>query len=166
MPVIDADCHVIESEHTWSYLDEKDARLRPLFLTSPEGKRYLSIDGKVRSGGGGDGFAQSNRTNQVLSGFAETTAAARTMQDIEGRLRHMNELGVAVQVLYPTIYLQQITDRPDTDAALARSYNRWLTEIWKQAEGRLRWIAVLPLLDMKEALAMLPECVENGACGV
>src|SRR6266540_1800259 len=106
MAVIDADCHVIESEHTWSYIDEAEARFRPLSLATPEGKRYMSIDGKLR--GAGDGFAQSGRTNQMLSGFAETTVASRTMADIEGRIRHMDELGIDVQVLYPTIYLQQI----------------------------------------------------------
>ena len=36
--------------------------------------------------------------------------------------------------------------------ALARSYNRWLVDIWKAAPDRLRWIAMLPLLSMDEAL--------------
>lgn len=165
MAVIDADCHVIESDQTWAYFDESETRFRPLSLATPEGRRYMSIDGKLRAGGGG-GFEQTNRTNQVMSGFSQTTLEARTMRDIEGRLRHMDELGIDIQVLYPTLYLQQITDRPEAEVALNRSYNRWLADIWNQADGRLRWVAVLPLLDMEESLRQLPWCIENGACGV
>ncbi len=165
MSVIDADCHVIETEHTWSYMDESEARLRPLALTTAEGRRFMAIDGRLRADGQGV-FADSGRGHQVLSGFSETTLASRTMADVEGRLRHMDQLGIDAQVLYPTIYLQQITPRPDTEVALNRSYNRWLADIWRQGEGRLRWIVVPPLLRMDEALDQLRWSVENGACGV
>ena len=29
MPVVDADCHVVESPRTWSYMEEGDGRYRP-----------------------------------------------------------------------------------------------------------------------------------------
>ena len=65
------------------------------------------------------------------------------MRDIEGRLRHMDDLGVDVQVLYPTtMALGQISPRPEVDVAMSRSYNRWLGDVWRQGHGRLRWIAV------------------------
>src|SRR5439155_13480156 len=136
MAVIDADCHVIENEHTWSCMDEADARLRPMMLTTPEGKRFMAIDGRLRAGGQGV-FTDSGRGHQEMSGFAETSLATRTLGDIDARIKHMDELGIDVQVLYPTIYLQQITPRADTEVALNRSYNRWLADIWRQGEGRL-----------------------------
>ncbi|HEY3115383.1 MAG TPA: amidohydrolase family protein, partial [Chloroflexota bacterium] len=63
-------------------------------------------------------------------------------------------------------YLQQITPRADTEVALNRSYNRWLADIWRQGEGRLRWIYMPPLLRINEAVDQLSWAAENGACGV
>ena len=48
MPVIDADCHVIECEDTWQFFDEAEARYAPLYLAGADGRRYLAIDGRLR----------------------------------------------------------------------------------------------------------------------
>ena len=51
MPVIDADCHVIEPEHTWDYFDDSEVRFRPLTLLSPkDGRQFLAVDGRIRGG--------------------------------------------------------------------------------------------------------------------
>ena len=52
------------------------------------------------------------------------------MDDIQARLKHMDGLGVDVQVLYPTIFLRPFTRRPEVELAVTRSYNRWLIDIW------------------------------------
>jgi len=69
-------------------------------------------------------------------------------------------------VLYPTIFIEQITDKPEWEVAICKGYNRWLADIHRQGQGRLRWICVLPLLDMSAALEELKFCQEQGACGV
>jgi hypothetical protein len=38
----------------------------------------------------------------------------------------MDDLGVDVQVLYPSLFLRTMTPLPHVDATLCRSYNRWL----------------------------------------
>jgi predicted TIM-barrel fold metal-dependent hydrolase len=78
----------------------------------------------------------------------------------------MDELGIDVQVLYPTIFLRPYTKRPEVECAVTRSYNRWLIDIWQKAPERLRWVAVLPLLSMDKALAEARFAKENGACGI
>jgi predicted TIM-barrel fold metal-dependent hydrolase len=78
----------------------------------------------------------------------------------------MDELQVDVQVLYPTVFLRPFTTKPEVELALCRSYNRWLADIWKEGRGRLRWVAVLPLLTMEKALAEARWAKENGACGI
>ena len=95
-----------------------------------------------------------------------TTMATRDLADVSARLKHMDELGIDVQVLYPSIFLDQCTERPDTDVALCGAYNRWLADVWKQSEGRLRWMCTLPLLSMSDALDQLKFAQENGACGI
>ena len=61
------------------------------------------------------------------------------MANIDSRLKHMDEIGTGVQVLYPTVFLRAWTQDPTVEVALCRSYNRWLADIWKQGKGRLRW---------------------------
>jgi predicted TIM-barrel fold metal-dependent hydrolase len=121
----------------------------------------MSIDGRVRT----VGFtAPRGGPNEEMSGYNKTSAATRTLADVQARIRHMDELGVDVQVLYPTLFLTEQTSRARTEVALCRSYNRWLADIWEQSDNRLRWAAVLPLLDMKESLNQLRWSVEHGAC--
>ena len=78
----------------------------------------------------------------------------------------MDELGIDIQVLYTSIFLDQVTERADTEVALCGAYNRWMADVWKQSKGRLRWMANLPLLSMPDALDQLKFAKENGGCGV
>ncbi len=197
MPIIDADCHVIEAEHTWDYFIESEAQYRPLFLTTADAtngdaRRFMAIDGRLRAESAANGEARTaqavaagsrtgtaadhpaakpgggkQQAREIMSGYAQTTYAMRTMQDIEGRLRHMDQLGVDIQVLYPTtMALGQISPRPQVDVAMSRSYNRWLADVWARGHGRLRWIAVPGVLDMDAALEQVRWCADHGACGV
>jgi len=152
MPVIDADAHVIETERTWQYMDETESRFRPVTVTSSTdpGKQFWLIDGKVFNRGSNVG--------------RDTSEASREMKDIEARLRHMDELGVDIQVLFPSVFLRPLTNRPEVENALCKSYNRWLAEIYTKGERRLHWAAILPLLDMDNALAQARWVKENGAC--
>ena len=156
MLAIDADAHVIETEHTWDYLEGRDKRFRPVPVSVelPEGgtRDYWVINGKLIGG----------RDNVGL----DTPRESRDMADINARLRHMDEIGTDVQVLYPTLFLRPVTDRADVELALCRSYNRWLGDIWAAGKGRLRWAAPLPLSSMDDALDELRWAAEHGACAV
>jgi len=156
MPVIDADCHVIENERTWSYMDESERKYRPLRIEAPNISRLTEqcwlIDGKIISPG--------------APNMTEVSQESREMGSVPARLRHMDALGVDIQVLYPSMFLRPITDRPEIELALCRSYNRWLADVWALAKDRLRWAAVLPLFSMQEALRELEWARGNGACAV
>ena len=78
----------------------------------------------------------------------------------------MDELGVDVQVLFPTIFLTRISENPAVELALTKSYNRWLADIWAESDGRLRWAVVPPLDSMDEVEEQLRYGKENGACGI
>jgi uncharacterized protein len=158
MPVVDADCHVVESTRTWSYMEEGDARYRPVWTKAEGdmgrrlGTQAWAIDGKlVRPG---------------PVGTETTSQESREMISVDARLAHMDELGVDVQILFPTIFLRPITNDPKIELALTRSYNRWLADIWSKGNGRLRWAVVLPLLSMDESLKELEWAAQNGACAV
>jgi predicted TIM-barrel fold metal-dependent hydrolase len=164
MVVVDSDAHVVETEHTWEYMDASDAKYRPEIITGEDGIEYWQIEGKIRGRARGPVGAKGLSDKVARKMVADDSK--RFMEDIPGRIAHMDELGIDVQVLYPTMYISRMCDEPETDVALARSYNRWLADIWKQGEGRLRWTCVLPLDTMDEALKELRFSKENGACGV
>ena len=96
----------------------------------------------------------------------ELPAASSEMRQIEARLRHMDQLGVDVQVLYPTVFLAPLTNRPEIEVALCRSYNRWMADIWGQGKGRLRWAVMLPWYSIEKAVDELRFGKEHGACAI
>ena len=136
MPVIDADAHVVETEVTWEYMDPSDAQYKPQILTAEDGARYWLIDGKMQ--GRVRGPVAARGLVQSVERKMETDDAKRFMEDIPGRLAHMDELGIDVQILYPSIYIRRFCEKPETEVAMSKSYNRWLADIWQQAKGRLR----------------------------
>ena len=154
MTVIDADAHVHESDHTWDFFEESDREYRPLIFPQevPEtGQSHWIVDGVLRPHGGNVGKA--------------TPRAYRQLEDVEGRLRHMDQLGIDIQVLYPSI-LTSFAERPEVEAALWRSYNRWMIDAVARANGRLRWVCRVPLTSMEDACRELRFAREQGACGV
>jgi len=159
---VDVDAHVDESEATWEYLDEGEKRFRPLTLdpgaaTAPgdaRPHRLWVIDGNIRL----RRWRDDKRTG--------TVKATRELIDVDARIRHMDEMRVDVQVLYPTLFLHALTDRPETDVALCKSYNRWIAKATEKSRGRLRWVAMLPLLDIDKSVEEVRWAKDHGACGV
>jgi predicted TIM-barrel fold metal-dependent hydrolase len=151
MPTIDADAHVIESEQTWAYV--KKDELRPLLVAPSAGRRqYWLIDGRV--------FHRGVNVNRELP------EAIREMRDIAGRLKHMDELGIDVQVLYPSLFLRPLTSKPEVEEAICHGYNQWLIDICGKAEGRLRWVAAVPMMNIESTVAETRFAKANGACGI
>jgi predicted TIM-barrel fold metal-dependent hydrolase len=161
---IDADAHVDETEATWEYLEEAERAFRPLLLEAPAPTeredhrvhRLWLIDGNLRV---------RRRRGDTVVGAVRVTDATRELHDVDARLRHMDELGVEVQVVYPTIFLQTATARPEVELALFRSYNRWMAMATEKTHGRLRWVAMVPLRSMDRALEELRWAKDHGACG-
>ena len=69
MLTIDADAHVVETEHTWDYLDESDKKFRPQLFQSSESSsaQYWFLDGKVI------GFRNPTLTEQELEALSKET---------------------------------------------------------------------------------------------
>jgi hypothetical protein len=95
MRTIDADCHVVEGDHTWDYLDEGDKKFRPSRIKAQHdlgnrlGDECWVVDGRlVRRG---------------APGLITTTQESRELSSVDARLAHMDQLGVDIQVLYPTL---------------------------------------------------------------
>src|SRR6266568_3558698 len=139
MPVIDADTHVDETEDTWEHILPGDEPFKPVtaYPSRPDPNRrptrYWVIDGKRQMR-----FIRDDARTQ-------TTTEMRELLDVSARLRAMDERGVDMQVIYPTMFLVEGTDKAEVDLATRRSYNRWLADRCDQSGGRLRWVCLPPL---------------------
>jgi predicted TIM-barrel fold metal-dependent hydrolase len=154
MSTIDADAHVIENESAWDYMLESERRFRPQVIKPVSGDGsvdYWLIDGRA--------VPRSNVGKDL-------PVAAREMSDLSVRVKHMDELNIDLQVIYPTILIFPYTRRAEVELALCRSYNRWMADIVKKAPDRFRWVVVPPLLGMERVPEELKFGKENGACGV
>ena len=158
MPVIDSDCHVIENEHTWSYMVDADEQFKPVTVMAPDDqgqeRAYWKIEGRLEARRAFD----PARTGTAIE--------SSDLVDVGARLAHMDELGVDVQMLYPTVFLNLAFNRPETEVAMCRGYNRWMADIWKAAEGRLGWVVMPPTMTMDKAIEELHFGKEHGASGV
>ncbi|HVB06466.1 MAG TPA: amidohydrolase family protein [Acidimicrobiales bacterium] len=161
---IDADTHVDECEDTWSYFPKSREELRPGTMTFLEGSapsylrpgyhRAWFIDGQL--------FQRQVRSDERTG----TTVEARELHDVRSRVKDMDELGVSHHVIYPTLFLNELTRRPELEIALCESYNRWLADRCSESDGRLQWVAVAPLSSIPDALAEIRRARDAGACGI
>lgn len=164
MPTIDSDAHVIESERTWSYLAESEKRFAPMVLQQVAGEFARDNRGNLAKE-----FWMFNVQPQPKDRNIDTegaSAESREMANVKSRIKHMDELDIDVQVLYPTIFLAPCTREADGEFALVRAYNRWLADIWKASDNRLRWAAMVPFYSMDKVRDELEFAKANGACAV
>jgi predicted TIM-barrel fold metal-dependent hydrolase len=148
---IDADAHVIETPSSFAHISAEDAPYTPRVVRE-DGKEYWRIGGEL--------FRKDANIG------CNTDPASRELTDVDARLKHMDALAIDVQVLYPTMFLRPYTRDPRVELALCRGYNRWLADVWKRGQGRLRWVAIAPLHSMEHALDEVRHAKDAGACGV
>jgi len=164
MGAIDSDAHVLETTKTWDYLEGDDKRYTPYIVTQTHGPELKANDGK------------NTQQNYWLIGNrpmgkdrnvgTEMSRAIAEMEDIPGRLAHMDELDIETQILYPTLYLRPVTDDINADLALTRAYNRWVADVSRQANGRMRWVALPPMHSPNLIREEMKFAKDNGACGI
>ena len=164
MNVIDADAHVIENDHTWSYMPENMRHHAPAILRQKTGSFSQTNRGNVsREWARFETHIQPWDRNINLE---QTDSESRELTNVSKRLAHMDELKIDMQVLYPTIFLAPCARDAEGEFALYHSYNQWLGDIWKQSPDRLRWAAMIPLNSMHRMREEMEYCKANGAVSV
>ena len=165
MPMIDADTHVDESEDTWAkLLGTPYEKYIPVTVMLPpdEAKRA--------------GFSATNARCWIVEGRLQNRAlrdeinhpprVRRELADVPGRVKHMDEMGVDAQIIFPTFFIRYNSRNAEAEHALTTTYNRWLAAKCAPTGGRLRWAAVLPLLDPYKAAEEVRWAKANGACAI
>ena len=88
------------------------------------------------------------------------------LTDVGARLQSMDDEGIAVQVIYPTLFLAYpLSSNPAFVTALYSSYNRWLGDQLSGNE-RIKWAAIANLDDIPGAVCAVHEAKRLGAVSV
>ena len=175
MKVIDADGHVEENPITFSdkYFDPAFRAQRPQVIAgNEEGLAYWMIDEQLfprRVGRGCNnlGTPVSYQGKPVRHALRKPeTVASMELTNLRERLQIMDEEGIALQVLYPTLFLAYpLSCNPAYVTAMCDAYNRWLGDILSGQE-RLKWVGVVNLDDIPASIKQVKEAKKLGAVGM
>jgi len=173
--VIDADGHVEENPVTFSdkYFDPAFRSIRPQVVAgSEEGLAYWMIDEQLfprRVGRGCNnlGTPTSYQGKPVRHAQRKAdTLGSMELTSLSERLQIMDEEGISLQVLYPTLFLAYpLSFNPAYVTAMCDAYNRWLGDILC-GQDRLKWVGVVNLDDSAAAVKQVKEAKKLGAVGM
>ncbi len=174
LSAIDVDTHVVESEAVWAHFDDSTNIPRPFLVEAHDPRTGVRrtrwvIDGKLVPKPEGRG-SQAVATPPI-AGFETGDAGDvfwswRSMEDVQGRMGDSKSRGVARQIVFPTVFLADLTSDPTVQVALARAYNRFMAERWEASKGAFSWVVVPPLRDLERSLEELEFGRSHGAVGV
>jgi predicted TIM-barrel fold metal-dependent hydrolase len=172
--IIDADTHIAESESMWKYFPADLHQRRPVMVAAPDDTLYRDfnvlwlIDGKIfpkASGKGGFRIITPTASKRE-AGRTDIKLGCREITDVAARLADMDKAGVQTQVIYPTLFLIDVTDDTNLQVALCGAYNKFLGEVYRKSSDRLRWVTVLPLKSVHASIKQMHEAKQNGAVGI
>ena len=165
MGLIDCDSHVLENEDTWSYLDPTEREYRPKVIQFEEAegdgfappKCWIAGDTWIRR------FPQDGNFRGNGNVFE---SSALDLTNTKARIEDLDSLGIDVQIMISSFFIGVEIDHPLAEAALTRSYNRWVADLASDSKSRLRWTLRPPLRLLDRAFEEMAFGKEHGAVGI
>jgi predicted TIM-barrel fold metal-dependent hydrolase len=168
--VVDADSHVEEPVETWAALDPGYADRRPYPITGENRPNLFGmnsfwyIDGRVFPHPVGRGVTiYATPVSMERAKIKPFSIESQTLTDPAARIRDLDKSGIDVQVNFPTLFLEPLTEDAAFESALMRSYNTYMAAQCGQIADRLKWGALLPLRSVPEAVAEVGRAAQLGA---
>lgn len=168
LPIIDADAHVVEPFELWQRMPQR--------FGDQVWRREIDQDGEHLFHDGRE--LSVEWTTGTLSTPGGVRAEGRLDVDIETevhpgvhdpgrRIALMDEQGIAVSVLFPSMMLgiSDVRD-PDMQAAYAEVYNEWIAEFCGFDPVRLKWGAVVPTARVEDCVRIAEKALQAGASAV
>jgi predicted TIM-barrel fold metal-dependent hydrolase len=170
--VIDADGHILEPPDLWArYLENKYKDRAIRMEKDQQGVEYFIIDGRPSANlrGIGPAAAGIGQPYQEIatSGTFSYFDGPKGAYDPSARLRLMDEEGLDVAVLFPSLGLTWEVEVKDAElaAAYARAYNNWIIDFCTTDPKRLIPVAHISLLDINEGVKEVQRVAKLGVKG-
>jgi predicted TIM-barrel fold metal-dependent hydrolase len=172
--MVDADGHLLEPRDTWLRYLEPRFRDRAIRIDEDErGREVLLIDGKPLEAVRGRlallGGIEMNPADALRGGrYRYDEGCPPGSYDPAARLAVMDQEGIDVSLLYPTIGIcwEGLVEDADLATAYTRAYNRWVADFCRRDPRRLVPIAHISLLDPAAAERELTRARADGCRGV
>jgi uncharacterized protein len=173
--LFDADAHTMMSPRMWETLPSEYRARRPRPTRVHDASdlgRWTNgwvVEGQIIPHALGPGSQPGNEPARVLEEFGASSnseafpLSSFDLSDPEARLRTMDFMGVDHQMLYPTTLYARMTRDPGFEAALMRSYNRYVGRQCRSFPKRLKWAGLLPLRDVRQGFEAIEEMAKLGA---
>ena len=171
----DADAHAMMSPRMWETLPAEYVARRPRATRVSDVSdmdRWTNgwlVEGQIIPHALGPGSQPGNEPARVLEEFGAASSSVDfplsgfDLSDPSARLSGLDYMGIDHQMLYPTTLYARMTSDPGFEAALFRSYNRYMGQQCKLASRRLKWAGLLPLRDAKQGCEAVEEMGKLGA---
>jgi predicted TIM-barrel fold metal-dependent hydrolase len=163
--VVDADGHILEPIDLWeNYVEDKSILpLAPRFFDDEDGEQQASLEGEVISK---KGFGLGGRN--VKKKWDPSLRKQRWEEQEPGgfdphpRIKDMDEEGIDMAMIYPTVGLRYTGFKDATvSAKLCRAQNNWVNDYCKPYPNRLFPVGMIPFQDTELAVKELRYCVET-----
>jgi predicted TIM-barrel fold metal-dependent hydrolase len=177
--IYDADAHAIMSPAMWQDLPEEFVRRRPRAVRIVDDQdlgRWNTgwlIEGRMEPHVFGPGSHAANTPGIVMDELGTRPNVDKAhgaipvgcldLSNPQERLATLDRLGIDVQFLMPSTLYANITEEPAYEAALYRTYNRYMGRQCHAYSDRLKWAALLPLRDARQAGEAIEEMQKLGA---
>jgi uncharacterized protein len=173
-PVVDADGHILEPADLWLKYIDPQYRDRAIRIDHDEkGWEVLLFDNKiaevVRGTLGALGGVGMNPDEFFLPGNKTyMDGCPPGSYEPKARLQVMDEEGIDIALLYPTIsiFWEGWVNDPKLATAYTRAYNRWLVDFCSYDKKRLFPIAHISLIDPEGAVEETIRAKKEGCVGV
>ncbi len=172
--IVDADGHVLEPADTWlTYIDPRYRDRAIRIARDDHGYEILLFDNQpleilrgLLGMLGGIGMDKHPLQSRGKRTYAEGCVPGG--YDPRARLRVMDQEGIDVVLLYPTIGIcwEGAVQDPQLALAYTRAYNRWLADFCRENARRLFPIAHISLLDPEGAVEETIRARKDGCVGV
>ena len=171
--IVDADSHIEEVAEIWDYLDPAFASRKPFPVTLEKNightnlNAFWYIDGAAVPKLEGPGTILI--ATPLTSKYAQSkpfSVGSQGLTDVKARLKDLDDFGLDVQIIYPTLFIATLTDDLAFEAALMRAYNSYLAQACGRAPDRLKWAGIVPLRSPAEAAKEVRRCKELGAVAI
>lgn len=173
-PVVDADGHVMEPADMWLRYIDPAFRDRAIRIDRDDNDyEVLLIDNRplelVRGHMGVLGGIGMDPVALLENGkltYADGCPAGG--YDPQARLKVMDDEGIDVAMLYPTLGIcwEGAVRDPQLATAYTRAYNRWIADFAREDSARLQPIAHISLLDPEGAVEEVARARKDGCVGV
>ncbi|MBM4260191.1 MAG: hypothetical protein FJ145_02000 [Deltaproteobacteria bacterium] len=177
--ICDADAHAIMSPAMWQDLPEEFVHRRPRAVRIIDDKdlgRWNTgwlIEGRMEPHVFGPGSHAANTPGIVMEELDTRSNVDKNHGAIpigcldlskpEERIAMLDKSGIDMQFLMPSTLYANITEEPAYEAALYRTYNRYMGKQCGQHSNRIRWAGLIPMRNGRQACEAIEEMKKLGA---